>query len=380
MINRRNVLKATAVGGSGLAALAYSPKPTLAANNWSANSPSQVSNENGELSSLEIPASGFSFSMNYSGLGSGSHSIDFELEAKLESESSFETVFSDSFDVEGDSGTVNESKLSTSFPVDLLANTSLSASDFNESNVGDSESTTVELRVSFNWNDGEYSSSDSATNSFDVSVERAVVGPTDGLVSYYPFNGDVDDAWGNNNGTDNTSAGYVDGVSGQAKDFDGTDDYVEVSNDSSLNLSGAVTISCWAKGASQYTIVGKMAGSSEPYLYRIYVSGDGDATFYVYGDDNTQYGAGGGPDLISSNKWHHLLGTFYDGTLYFYVDASLVGTSSGPSSLHSSPEGPFYIGGEANYNEFQDTTLDEVRIYNRGLSESEVNDLYNATS
>jgi hypothetical protein len=172
MINRRKILKATAVGGSGLAALAYSPKPTLAASNWTVNSPSQVSNESGELSSLEIPASGFSFSLDYSGLGTGPQLINFKLEAKLSSDSSFETVLSDSFDVEGDSGTVDESKLSTSFPVDLLASTSMSASDFAESTTGETESTTVELRVSFNWSGGAYSASDSVEKSFVVDVNR----------------------------------------------------------------------------------------------------------------------------------------------------------------------------------------------------------------
>jgi hypothetical protein len=172
MINRRKLLKATAVGGSGLAALAYSPKPTLAASDWTANSPSQVSNSSGELSTLEITEDALTFELEYNGLGVRSHSIEFELEAKLESDSSYETVFSDSFEVEGDSGTATESKLSTSFPVDLLANTSLSASDFNESNAGNTNVTTVDLRASFAWNDGEYSASDSATSSFNVSVEN----------------------------------------------------------------------------------------------------------------------------------------------------------------------------------------------------------------
>jgi hypothetical protein len=191
--NRRNVLKATALGGSGLAALAYSPRPTLAASNWTANSPSQVSNESGSLSSLEIPASGFSFSLEYAGLGAGTHSIDFELEAKLDS--SFETVFSDSFEVTGDSGTVTESKLSTSFPVDLLANTSMSASDFEEPNAGETKSTTVDLRVSFSWSDGEYSASDSSTTSFDVTIENT--SPTHVVVDDFE-DGDISEYGGNN--------------------------------------------------------------------------------------------------------------------------------------------------------------------------------------
>jgi hypothetical protein len=207
MINRRNVLKATAIGGSGLAALAYSPKPTLAASGWNANSPSEVSDDNGELSSLEIPESGFSFSLEYNGLGSGSHSIDFELEAKLSSASSFESVFSESFDVEGDSGTVDESKLSTSFPVDLLASTSMDTSDFEEPQSDTTETTTVDLRVSFSWSGEKDSVTDSDTASFNVNVKNTG-GPSYTVVDDFEDN-DLSEYTGNTGGATSVGTEHV---------------------------------------------------------------------------------------------------------------------------------------------------------------------------
>lgn len=174
--------------------VAHQAQPSITANSLTVDNPPTVSNDSGSLSSLEIPKDDFSFSFDYSSLNSGSHSIDFALEAKLESASSFETVFSESFNVEGDSGTASDSKLSTSFPVDLLANTSMSASDFEESNDGDTEVTTVDFRVLFDWSDGEYSSSDMAIDSFDVTVTNQEVPSltVSSLASDPPFTFDND--------------------------------------------------------------------------------------------------------------------------------------------------------------------------------------------
>jgi hypothetical protein len=380
MINRRNVLKATAVGGSGLAALAYSPRPALAASDWTVNSPSQVSNDNGELSSLEIPASGFSFSLDYAGFGSGSHSIEFELEAKLKDSESYDSVFIESFDVEGDSGTADDSKLSTSFPVDLLSETSLSASDFNEPNVGETKTTTVELRVSFSWSDSEYSASSSSVSSFDVSVERTIVGTTNGLVSYYPFNGDVDDAWGNNDGTDNTSTGYVDGVSGQAKNFDGTDDYVSTGITS---LTGSFTVMGWVITNTDDAEVRFMAkdevGNPGHFILRP-TDKTPSSEFMMYDASSSDWIRAYTGAVVGSQV--HIAGVYddVDGTVSLFMDGELVDTSSG---LDEPNEGSneLVIGADsAGDNEFLDEWADDVRIYDRALSESEITEIYNETS
>ena len=69
---------------------------------------------------------------------------------------------------------------------------------------------------------------------------------TAGLVAYYPFNGNANDASGNeNHGTILGNPDFISGVNGNGMVFDGIDDYVEILN--RLNLTDDFTISSWIK-------------------------------------------------------------------------------------------------------------------------------------
>lgn len=70
----------------------------------------------------------------------------------------------------------------------------------------------------------------------------------DGLVAYYPFDGNANDQSGNNNhGIENGGIQYQPGVSGKAIKFDGVDDYIRVPSSSSLNPVNQLSISFWVK-------------------------------------------------------------------------------------------------------------------------------------
>ncbi|MBT6653228.1 MAG: hypothetical protein HOB39_10885 [Gammaproteobacteria bacterium] len=66
----------------------------------------------------------------------------------------------------------------------------------------------------------------------------------DGLVAYYPFDGNANDSSGNeNNGTENGGVTYTTGVNGQAASFDGRNDYIRVN--SIASISDSYTLSSW---------------------------------------------------------------------------------------------------------------------------------------
>lgn len=70
--------------------------------------------------------------------------------------------------------------------------------------------------------------------------------PQNGLVGYWPMDGDFDDDSGN--GNDGTGTGGVTtttGKFGEAGDFDGVDDYVYAVDSASLDVSSEVTVSAW---------------------------------------------------------------------------------------------------------------------------------------
>jgi hypothetical protein len=91
--------------------------------------------------------------------------------------------------------------------------------------------------VTLKWEDEELNRRDSTgttadsfgDHSGDLQQGYPLGSLTDGLVAYYPFDGDVQDYALDNDGTDNTSAGYVSGqVGSDAKGFDGNDDWVKL--------------------------------------------------------------------------------------------------------------------------------------------------------
>ncbi|KPA19280.1 hypothetical protein MHK_000504 [Candidatus Magnetomorum sp. HK-1] len=79
-----------------------------------------------------------------------------------------------------------------------------------------------------------------------------------GLVAYYPFNGNANDESGNgNDGVVNGATLTIDryGNNDSAYLFDGDNDYINVKDSSSLDISSTITISCWikTKGSASYS-------------------------------------------------------------------------------------------------------------------------------
>src|SRR5215203_3476019 len=71
-----------------------------------------------------------------------------------------------------------------------------------------------------------------------------------GLVAYYPFNGNANDASGNgNNPIFNNAALTADrlGNANNAYSFNGIDNYIRIPNSSSLNPSSAISLCAWVK-------------------------------------------------------------------------------------------------------------------------------------
>ncbi len=208
-----------------------------------------------------------------------------------------------------------------------------------------------------------------------------------GLVGYWSFDGkDVvngvarDKSGGNNHGNlvnIATSTFYVPGKIGQGFKFDGVDDYVSVGNNTVLAPTTAVTISAWVKplrkvDSSHYSAI--TSRGSVNYLFMI--RHGGVVVFYLPGVQNwvTNDGA---KDLFDG-QWHHALVT-YDGSFQrLYIDTTLISSSAITGNITSNSNTTL-IGrdttGASNFN--FNGLLDDVRIYNRALSATEVRQLYN---
>ncbi|MCP4350017.1 MAG: LamG domain-containing protein [Desulfobacterales bacterium] len=204
----------------------------------------------------------------------------------------------------------------------------------------------------------------------------------DGLVAYYPFNDNANDESGNgNDGIEHGDINYVEGIIGTASQFNGTDSYISVQDNGNLSLT-EWTISVWVRVENfidhQLILVGKDE-SSWRYNYALILANAIVRSQYEIAstdDDRTIFS----PDEIPLNQWVHVVSTrnALTGEHKLYLDSTLVvekiwndtPVQNGADLLLggnfiTSPTKPLFDG-----------LLDEVRIYNRPVSESEIQELY----
>ena len=203
---------------------------------------------------------------------------------------------------------------------------------------------------------------------------------TNGLVGYWPFNGNANDESGNgNNGTVNGATLTTDrnGVANKAYSFNGSS-YIAVAHNNTFNMQQA-TWSVWVKKNSSTTGNGM-------YIFGKRDNAQHQVTFCAGNTGNMQLGwASGqaiginGGNIVSS--WHMLTIT-YDQTIpssnvSFYYDGILQGTST--IQPFSFVNGDIRFGIEVNNSNWQafNGFIDEGIIYNRVLSNSEILQLYN---
>ncbi len=166
------------------------------------------------------------------------------------------------------------------------------------------------------------------------------------------------------------------GVMGRAREFNGTTGHVEIPHAASLNAA-SFTFSAWVRvtgNAGSYRAV----VSSRDTAYRGYIlyAGPND-TWQFWTGNGSQWPSLQGP-AITMNSWTHLAGTFDGTTKRLYVNGALYGTQA-MSSYSPNTARPLRIGAganETNANFFFHGGIDDVRIFSRALSASEVSSLY----
>jgi len=182
----------------------------------------------------------------------------------------------------------------------------------------------------------------------------------------------------------------VDGISGTALDFDGMDDFVYCGNDTSLRITGDVTVSAWINietivdfaDVVEFGYDGETLDTNTLYEIRITAGGD---IYYFH-----EYGIGSNElNVFDANldagEWHHIAITRDIGTneVRLYVNGLQVDSTF---TYANDPEGGAagfaYIG--VNMIEtspiYFNGTIDEVRIWNHTLTPGEISDYYHATA
>lgn len=212
--------------------------------------------------------------------------------------------------------------------------------------------------------------------------------PTSGLVAHYPFNGNANDISGSsNNGTMTNGAAFtIDrfGNSNSSASLDGVDDYVGLPSGSStlLNITGDFSVSFWTKTSDNSGLLTSL-GNNVLSPYEGYVSGiDGGNVGSGKMGASTRGNWTGSINSINDNTWHNVIYTLQSGTLTIYIDNVLDRQVTGALSPLSW-SGSRTIGcrhdlvmtAATNYA----GSFDDLLIYNRALTVTEVGQVYSNT-
>jgi len=226
------------------------------------------------------------------------------------------------------------------------------------------------------------SGSDTKTNNNFISVSSSSIttnqltSNSNGLVAAYGFEEAsgtmIADASGNgNNGTINEAVRITAGKYGNALKFDGVNDWVTVNDSASLDLSAGMTLEAWVYPQSlagwNNVILKEVSGGLS---YGLYANSDADgASAYI--NNGSDRGVAE-PAQLALNQWTHLVGT-YDGQVQrLYINGIEVAKTA-QNGLIQQSSGVLHIGGNSVWGEYFQGYIDEVRIYNRALTASEVN-------
>jgi hypothetical protein len=210
-----------------------------------------------------------------------------------------------------------------------------------------------------------------------VTVDNSAPPAPAGLVAAWAFDEGSGTAAGDatGNGHTGTVSGAVWSTAGRfggALSFDGVDDWVTVADAGDLDLTSALTLSAWVRpaalGTRWRTVVFK---EGSPLAYSLYAherNAGPVAEVQVGGLRAVRRST-----PLPLNVWSHLAVTYDGAALRLYVDGALAGTTALTGSM-SVTSGVLRIGGNNVWNEWFSGLLDEVRIYDRALSQQEIQD------
>ncbi|MEQ1561449.1 MAG: LamG domain-containing protein, partial [Nitrospira sp.] len=219
-----------------------------------------------------------------------------------------------------------------------------------------------------------------------------------GLVGYWPLDEGQgtraeDASFNNNTGTLILGPTWTSGKIGGAVNLDGSDDYVDLGNDSSLEVPLPFALSVWVKIRSlpsvNYNIIATDAhtGSSIYSGSGIWINSDGSVEI-DYGDSISTGGSNhrrtklSGAGLITANTWYHIVAVARGATdMNLYVNGVDVGGSysgTGNAQVFSSDTAKIGSNAWGTLNAFSGS-IDDARVYNRALSAGEVYALYKGT-
>ncbi len=215
--------------------------------------------------------------------------------------------------------------------------------------------------------------------------EKMYTGPevnATGLVAYYKCNDGAGSTLSNSctnppglNGNLQNSPTWVNSpvqFASNAISFDGTNDFVTIPDDNTLDITTAITLEAWVyatKNTGVQNVISKSSNSTNTgYIFPRTDNGWTSVVLYLH--------IGGGWRTLSAvypslNAWHHLAAT-YDGTMMrLYIDGVLAASQARTGAIATN-NNVLALGNQTGFSEYFGGIADEFRIWNVARSQAEI--------
>ena len=212
---------------------------------------------------------------------------------------------------------------------------------------------------------------------------------TNGLLAWYPFNGNANDESGNgNDGTVNGATLTADrnGNNNSSYSFDGIDDFIVMnSNNNELDLfeNCCLSIAAWINidnTDKQYGIFTNSNYNETSQQYALKV--DSNSKLYFLSGDGLfeSNGLNFSTSNIDVSSWTHVVVSYDGNTLKLYLNGSLDFENEITDDFPETPSSSAFIGNSwGSNNDLFPGRIDDIGIWNRALTETEIQALYNET-
>jgi hypothetical protein len=207
-----------------------------------------------------------------------------------------------------------------------------------------------------------------------------------GLVSWWPAEGSLTDIISGNNGMPSGVVGFAPGEVGQAFSFSGGSAEITVADNPNLDV-GQITIEAWVKpttsGHGRPIVQKRSSLNVGGYTFETTDTSDGpgpaNGLQFAIWISGTQYLLQTPTNVLTIGAWQHVAATFDGSAMSIYVNGVLQATQAASGAIDTDAADPLVMGLNVVNNSYDwNGFTDEVSLYNRALTFTEIQGIVNA--
>jgi hypothetical protein len=204
--------------------------------------------------------------------------------------------------------------------------------------------------------------------------------PSQGLLTWYSFSGNSNDLSGNGNHLTNNNASLSadrNGSPSSAYSFNGTNSYL-INNAPGFIFAStsSFTVSFWMLKPTTAAAVMLMHGTTAAgnFIYNFQTNSSSGLQFGTNKQQSPWFWA---QATYTSNVWTHVVGVYQNNYMTLYINGTPVANNTFTHTGVTSTTLPLYVGRGVSGN-YYNGTLDDIGIWNRALTQAEINGLFTA--